>query len=108
MRQPGRWPGRVGYALARRRLVQHLRATGVRDGRVLTAVEEVPRHLLLPEALWGQAYRDSPLPIGSNQTISQPFVVTRTGTATGESRRSSFAIVDSLCVSFYVSISVMV
>jgi len=44
-------------------------------------------------------------PVGS--PITQPFVVTRTGTATGESRRSSFLIHDSLCVSFYVSISVI-
>jgi protein-L-isoaspartate(D-aspartate) O-methyltransferase len=73
--QPGRSAGRAGYALARRRLVEHLRASGVRDPRVLAAMEQVPRHLLVPEALWGKAYRNTALPIGDSQTISAPGVV---------------------------------
>jgi len=63
------------YALARERLVRRLSARGVRDERVLRAIFETPRHRFLPEALWGQAYRDTPVPIGEAQTISAPGVV---------------------------------
>jgi protein-L-isoaspartate(D-aspartate) O-methyltransferase len=63
------------YSLARRRLAEQLRASGVRDTRVLRAFDQIPRHRLVPEALWGQAYRDTPLPIGEGQTISAPGIV---------------------------------
>ena len=63
------------YALARERLVRRLSARGVQDERVLQAIFETPRHRFLPEALWGQAYRDTPVPIGEAQTISAPGVV---------------------------------
>ena len=66
---------REEFALARRRLIAQLRASGVEDPRVLAAMREVPRHWFVPEALWGQAYRDTPLPIGDGQTISAPGVV---------------------------------
>lgn len=68
-------PAREAFALARRRLVSQLRERGLTDERILEAVREVPRHLLIPEGLWGQAYRDTPLPIGEGQTISAPGVV---------------------------------
>lgn len=48
---------------------------GVRDERVLWAVEQVPRQLFVPEALRNDAEADRPLPIGHGQTISQPFIV---------------------------------
>jgi protein-L-isoaspartate(D-aspartate) O-methyltransferase len=48
---------------------------GIRDLRVLAAVEQVPRHLFVPEDLRAEADADRPLPIGCGQTISQPFVV---------------------------------
>jgi protein-L-isoaspartate(D-aspartate) O-methyltransferase len=48
---------------------------GVKDPRVLQAMRNVPRHLFVEEALWDQAYGDFPLPIGSGQTISQPYIV---------------------------------
>jgi protein-L-isoaspartate(D-aspartate) O-methyltransferase len=67
--------GRVEQELPRRRLVERLRASGIRDARVLDAIAHVPRHLLIPEALRGQAYQDLPLPIGSGQTISAPSTV---------------------------------
>jgi len=47
----------------------------VKDPQVLKAMRRVPRHLFVPEAYQGQAYRNSPLYIGYNQTISQPFIV---------------------------------
>jgi protein-L-isoaspartate(D-aspartate) O-methyltransferase len=50
---------------------------GIRDQRVLEAMREVPRHFFVPEALCGRAYGDHALPIDSNQTISQPFIVAR-------------------------------
>lgn len=49
----------------------------IRDERVLKVMNELPRHLFVPEALKTQAYRDNALPISSNQTISQPFIVAR-------------------------------
>ncbi len=63
------------YAGPRRRMAQRLARAGVRDPRVLEAFAQVPRHLLLPDALAGQAYRDTALPIGDGQTISAPSVV---------------------------------
>jgi protein-L-isoaspartate(D-aspartate) O-methyltransferase len=50
-------------------------ARGVRDERVLSAMREVPRHLFVPESYQSAAYKDSPLPIGKGQTISQPYIV---------------------------------
>jgi protein-L-isoaspartate(D-aspartate) O-methyltransferase len=54
---------------------QQIEARGVTDARVLAAMRKVPRHLFVPEALRDQAYGDFPLPIGEQQTISQPFIV---------------------------------
>ncbi|HDQ44986.1 MAG TPA: protein-L-isoaspartate(D-aspartate) O-methyltransferase [bacterium] len=48
---------------------------GVKDPRVLAAMEKVPRHLFVPDNIRSHAYEDSPLPIGYNQTISQPYIV---------------------------------
>jgi protein-L-isoaspartate(D-aspartate) O-methyltransferase len=48
---------------------------GVRDARTLAAMRKVPRHLFVPPLLAGQAYDDHPLPIGHDQTISQPYIV---------------------------------
>ncbi|MBU2489757.1 MAG: protein-L-isoaspartate(D-aspartate) O-methyltransferase [Proteobacteria bacterium] len=50
-------------------------ARGITDPRVLAAMEKVPRHLFVSEALWDQVYGDHPLPIGHGQTISQPYIV---------------------------------
>ncbi len=52
-----------------------LTARGISDERVLQAMATVPRHLFVDEGLQDQAYSDSPLPIGSRQTISQPYIV---------------------------------
>jgi protein-L-isoaspartate(D-aspartate) O-methyltransferase len=61
---------------ARTRMVaDQIRARGVRDPRVLSAVTRVPRELFLPEAQRGEAYEDRPVPIGFSQTISQPYIV---------------------------------
>ena len=67
--------GRVELELPRRRLSERLRALGIRDERVLEAIASVPRHLLIPEPLRGQAYKDVSLPIGAGQTISAPSTV---------------------------------
>jgi len=60
---------------ARDRLVERLRAEGIRDARVLEVVRNLPRHLFVEEALESRAYEDSALPIGLGQTISQPYIV---------------------------------
>src|SRR3954468_24745632 len=52
-----------------------LRSRGIRDERVLRAMERVSRHEFVPESLRADAYADMPLPIGSGQTISQPYIV---------------------------------
>ena len=54
---------------------EQLRARDIRDPRVLDAMSTVPRHLFVPASLRPIAYRDSPLPIGHGQTISQPYIV---------------------------------
>jgi protein-L-isoaspartate(D-aspartate) O-methyltransferase len=64
------------YAALRERMVdQQIEARGVVDPRVLAAMRKVPRHLFIPRHLWDQAYNDYPLPIGEDQTISQPYIV---------------------------------
>lgn len=52
-----------------------IRKRGVKDLRLLSALEKVPRHLFVPARFQKQAYNDEPLPIGLNQTISQPYIV---------------------------------
>jgi protein-L-isoaspartate(D-aspartate) O-methyltransferase len=52
-----------------------IEARGIKDRRVLEAIRKVPRHLFVPENLQDIAYNDEPLPIGSGQTISQPYIV---------------------------------
>ena len=61
----------------RARMVERLRSEGIRDEVVLAAMNAIPRHIFVDEALAIRAYDDSPLPIGSGQTISQPWVVAR-------------------------------
>jgi protein-L-isoaspartate(D-aspartate) O-methyltransferase len=62
----------------RRKMVdEQIRARGVRDPRVLEAMERLPRHLFVDESLEAQAYLDSPLPTEAGQTISQPYIVGR-------------------------------
>jgi protein-L-isoaspartate(D-aspartate) O-methyltransferase len=59
------------------RMVERMRADGIRDEVVLEAINAIPRHIFVDEALAIRAYEDTPLPIGSGQTISQPWVVAR-------------------------------
>lgn len=62
----------------RQRMVrEQIQARGVIDPAVIAAMLAVPRHLFVQEALRGQSYEDSPLPIGHGQTISQPYIVAR-------------------------------
>lgn len=62
---------------ARKAMVDRVAAQGVKDAVVLAAMESVPRHLFLEPALASQAYIDASLPIGCQQTISQPYIVAR-------------------------------
>lgn len=61
----------------RERLIQRLYEEGLSDVRVLEAIRSTPRHLFVDEALAHRAYEDTALPIGHNQTISQPYTVAR-------------------------------
>ena len=65
------------YGGYRARLVEQLRAQGIRDLAVLRAFADTPRHLFVPEAVRHRAYEDAALPIGTGQTISQPFTQAR-------------------------------
>jgi protein-L-isoaspartate(D-aspartate) O-methyltransferase len=62
---------------------EQLRSRDIVDGRVLEAMERVPRELFVPEDLRGRAYEDAALPIGQGQTISQPYMVARISEALG-------------------------
>jgi len=61
----------------RGRMVARLREKGISDEAVLAAMADVPRHIFVDEALASRAYEDTALPIGFEQTISQPFIVAR-------------------------------
>jgi protein-L-isoaspartate(D-aspartate) O-methyltransferase len=63
-------------ATARQHMVsEQIASRGVRDARVLAAMRKVPRHEFVPEAVRASAYDDTALPIGHQQTISQPYIV---------------------------------
>src|SRR5687768_16479894 len=67
-----------GFEIPRGRMVDYLSAHyKIADERVLAAMNRVPRHLFVPDALRTQAYKDNALPIAGGQTISQPFIVAR-------------------------------
>lgn len=77
----GSGPAPTGVGLAseraRQRMVDALRAVGIRDPGVLEAMGRVPRHLFIEAALASRAYEDVALPIGHGQTISRPSTVAR-------------------------------
>jgi protein-L-isoaspartate(D-aspartate) O-methyltransferase len=69
-------PAADRFAEQRRRMVEeHIRARGIQDRRVLDAMRKVPRHRFVPPTQAQLAYADHPLPIGFEQTISQPYIV---------------------------------
>ena len=61
----------------RDRLIERLRSQGISDSKVLDIIRATPRHIFLDEALSHRAYEDSALPIGFQQTLSQPYIVAR-------------------------------
>ena len=66
----------MNFEFARKKMVQEqLAARGISDRRVLEAMQKIPRHIFVQEAMAGRAYSDSALPIGEKQTISQPYMV---------------------------------
>jgi len=68
--EEGRWS-----TLRRVMVSEQLEARDITDRSVLEAMSKVPRHLFVPDEMRARAYEDTPLPIGWNQTISQPYVV---------------------------------
>ncbi|HEY0461313.1 MAG TPA: protein-L-isoaspartate(D-aspartate) O-methyltransferase [Pyrinomonadaceae bacterium] len=67
-----------GYEILRGAMVKRLREHyKIKDEQLLEVMNRLPRHLFVPEAIKHQAYKDNALPIASNQTISQPFIVAR-------------------------------
>ncbi len=66
------------YQIPRMRMIERLREHyKIRDETVLEVMQNVPRHLFVPEALKSQAYKDNALPIAKKQTISQPYIVAK-------------------------------
>lgn len=64
------------FEMERKEMVsRQIEARGVQHAATLNAMKRVPRHLFIPEYLWSHAYNDGPLPIGYEQTISQPYIV---------------------------------
>ena len=59
------------------RLILELRKAGISDSRILSSIEKIPREKFIPENFRNQAYDNLALPIGDNQTISQPFIVAK-------------------------------
>src|SRR5438094_6561611 len=69
-------PSVADFAAQRQRMVeQQLKPRGIKDERVLAAMAKVPREEFIPVDVRADAYEDGPLPIGYDQTISQPYVV---------------------------------
>ncbi len=69
-------PSNLFYEEKRKQMVQtQLISRDITDKEVLRAMEKVPRHKFIPVELWDRAYDDAPLPIGEEQTISQPYIV---------------------------------
>lgn len=65
-----------GFERQRKRMVrEQIELKGIKDKTVLSAMREIKRHLFVPFHLRSKAYKDRPLPIGHNQTISQPYIV---------------------------------
>lgn len=65
------------YAGQRRRLTETVKGKGIKDNRVLDAIQSVPRHLFFDPSFVNHAYEDKAFPIGEGQTISQPYTVAR-------------------------------
>ncbi len=61
----------------RDRMIKRLSDQGIRDTKVLAVMADTPRHIFVDEALASRSYEDTALPIGHNQTISQPYIVAR-------------------------------
>ena len=61
----------------RERMATRLEEHGIRNNKVLSVMAKTPRHIFVDEALQSRAYEDTALPIGYNQTISQPYIVAR-------------------------------
>lgn len=62
------------HILRQQMVEQQIVARGIHNGRVLNAMRKIPRHQFVPAEYQDQAYADHPLPIGENQTISQPYI----------------------------------
>lgn len=61
----------------RERLIQRIQAQGIQTPAILDRIRQIPRHLFVDEAIASRAYEDTSLPIGNQQTLSQPYIVAR-------------------------------
>jgi|SRR6056297_135996 len=66
------------YSISRKKMVeQQLKSRGISNDLILDAFRKVPREKFVPESMKHNAYKDTPLPIGNDQTISQPYIIAR-------------------------------
>lgn len=66
----------MNFDIARKKMVEsQILSRNIKDRRLIDAMQKVPRHIFVEEAMAAQAYNDKPLPIGEKQTISQPYIV---------------------------------
>lgn len=61
----------------RGRMIERLKQQGIKDPGILAVMNDTPRHIFVDEALSSRSYEDTALPIGYNQTISQPYIVAK-------------------------------
>jgi protein-L-isoaspartate(D-aspartate) O-methyltransferase len=66
----------INFENARKRMIEsQVKARGINDSRLIDVMLKIPRHIFVEDAMAGQAYNDTALPIGGKQTISQPYMV---------------------------------
>lgn len=65
----------MNLELAKEKLITELKLEGIKDEKVLEAFSKIPRHLFVPEEMINESYLNIALPIGNNQTISQPYTI---------------------------------
>jgi len=66
------------YSIARKRMVENqLKSRDINDKKVIEAFKKVPREAFVPKSMQHNSYKDTPLPIGKNQTISQPYIIAK-------------------------------
>ncbi|AIL32836.1 hypothetical protein IX83_05470 [Basilea psittacipulmonis DSM 24701] len=93
-----RYVNNASYGLRQRQaMIDELQSLGIRDERVLQAMKTIPRHLFVSQFLQKEAYKNRNLPIGYDQTISQPYVVAKMIELIAQARRDKVLEIGTGC-----------